>query len=440
VRRPPPLIMGVVSLLAYRDGLSFVRLNKKVAGRAVAIVACLGLLIIAGASAASTSTSVPNASFEDGWFHGKIRCWNVTPAAASRLTVTGHAHSGSWAAYASAARPTNGQLELTTDRTDGCQIPVNAKRSYTLDLWARSTAGAQPVVYTYSGLWRRWYVGDVIPPAPALRDQKVALPAIPEGVTRVSVGMVFPGSGVVVMDDVTLTPIDSTLFQPSFTPESGLITNEFAYWNAHKPSAVISPDWEMTSGSLFGLEGGGYTGRIDDQSPDADSLRSTNSAIFRLNTRNHSFQDVLVTMKLNLVRLVSTGVTPKVDWDGVHLFLRYQSQFELYYASVARRDGHVVIKKKCRGGDVNGGTYYSLGSSELSGWSMPLGTWHSVGATVRTNHDGSVTIELYRDDKVITTATDTGIGCPPITNAGATGIRGDNAEFKFRDFMVAPIS
>jgi hypothetical protein len=414
-----------------------VRLNKS---RAVAMVACLGLLITAGASAADTSTSVPNASFEDGWSHGKVRCWNVTPEADSRLTVTGHAHSGGWAAYASGHGSANSRIELTTDRTNGCRIPVNALRSYTLDLWSRSTAGAQPVVYTYSDAWRRWYVGDVIAPTSKLREQKVALPILPAGVTGVSVGMVFPGSGTVVLDDVTLTPIDSTLFQPSFKTESGLVTNEFAYWNARKPTAVISPDWQMTSGSLFGLEGGGYTGRIDDVSPDAVSQKSTNSAIFRLNTRDRSFQNVLVTMKLNLIRLVSTAVTPKVDWDGVHLFLRYQSQFELYYASVARRDGHVVIKKKCKGGDVNGGTYYSLGSSEQSGWPMPPGTWHSVGATVRTNRDGSVTIELYRDNRVITTATDTGIGCPPITAAGATGIRGDNTEFKFRDFMVAPIS
>jgi hypothetical protein len=129
-----------------------------------------------------------------------------------------------------------------------------------------------------------------------------------------------------------------------------------------------------------------------------------------------------------------------VDWDGVHIFLHYQSQYELYYASVARRDGHVVIKKKCKGGPSNGGSYYPLDNSEISGLPFPLGTWRAVGASVRTNADGTVTIVLYRDGKAYTSATDTGIGCAPITNAGATGIRGDNAEFEFNNFTISPLS
>jgi hypothetical protein len=40
--------------------------------------------------------------------------------------------------------------------------------------------------------------------------------------------------------------------------------------------------------------------------------------------------------------------------------LRYQSETSLYYASINRRDGTSVIKKKVTGGPDNGGTYYDL--------------------------------------------------------------------------------
>jgi hypothetical protein len=195
----------------------------------------------------------------------------------------------------------------------------------------------------------------------------------------------------------------------------------------------------MTSGSLFALNGNGYSGKVDGGVPDALSVTSTGSAIFRLNTRNYTFGDVQVSMRLNLAGLRSTSRTPAVDWDGVHIFLHYQSQYELYYASVARRDGHVVIKKKCLGGTSNGGSYYALANSEVSGLSFPYGSWQSVGASIRNNADGSVTITLQRNGKVVSSATDSGVGCAPIRAAGATGIRGDNAEFQFADYTVSDL-
>jgi hypothetical protein len=402
-------------------------------------------LITAAASVASTSSSVPNSSFEDGWSHGKVRCWNVAPESLGHLTVTNNAHAGRWAGFV-AGKAGKGRLteqaELMTDRSEACRVAVNARRSYTLNFWVRSGVTVQPVVHSYAPEaegWRRWFAGAEIPPARMLGFHTIALPIIPDGVTSLSVGLRFAGSDTVVLDDVSLSPVNSTLFQPTFDRGEKVVTNEFAYWSPHAAAAAISPYWEMTSGSLFADDGSGWTGHIDDVAPDAASRKGTNSSVFRLNTREYTFRDVMVTMQLNLARMVSTPATPRVAWDGVHIFLRYQSQYELYYASVARRDGHVVIKKKCRGGRENGGTYYELGSGEVSGWQFPLDTWQAVGATVRTNSNGSVTIALYRNDKIVTSATDNGVGCAPFRGAGAAGIRGDNTEFRFRDFMIAPI-
>ncbi len=44
---------------------------------------------------------------------------------------------------------------------------------------------------------------------------------------------------------------------------------------------------------------------------------------------------------------------------GAHLLALPKPQ-HLYYATIARRDGVAVIKKKCPGGSSNGGTYYDL--------------------------------------------------------------------------------
>ncbi|WP_344935198.1 hypothetical protein [Actinoplanes nipponensis] len=406
------------------------------------------------AAAGTTSVAVPNSSFGDGWLDGKLKCWNTGPSGAAKLTLTSRSHSGPWAAHATGTTAAGSQVVLSTDRTEACPIPVTAGRQYTLGFWMSSSAGAQPVVSSYSTTagWTEWFRGTKISATTDLRRYTAVLPVVPTGVTRLSVGLSFPGTGTVVLDDVDLTAPETVLtapqttapaapaalFQPVF-PASGLVTNEFAYWNPTDPQRADSRDWEMTSGSLFALDGSGYSGKVDGGSPDVRSVTNTGSAIFRLNTRDHSFGDVQVAMKLNVSGLTATSRTPAVDWDGVHIFLHYQSQYELYYASVARRDGHVVIKKKCLGGPSNGGAYYALGSSEVSGLSLPLNSWQDVGASIRNNADGSVFIALQRNGKTVSTATDSGVGCAPIRAAGATGIRGDNAEFRFSGFTVSAL-
>jgi hypothetical protein len=96
----------------------------------------------------------------------------------------------------------------------------------------------------------------------------------------------------------------------------------------------------------------------------------------------------------------------------------------------------VVIKKKCPGGPSNGGTYYELGPGEVANHPIPFGTDQKVGAAVVNNADGSVTLTLSLSGTRIITATDTGVGCSPITQAGKVGIRGDNDNFTFSGFTV----
>ncbi len=190
----------------------------------------------------------------------------------------------------------------------------------------------------------------------------------------------------------------------------------------------------MDSGLLFRRSGTGWTGIPDNRVPDATSSTGTNSAVFRLNTKRRDFGDVKVSMELLNNAMTTTSTTPAVAWDGVHVFLRRQDETNLYYVSVNRRDGHVEIKKKCSGGPSNDGTYYTL--ADKSGFAIPFGAWQKVAATVKTNTDGSVSVALLQADQPVLSVLDTGTGCAPILAPGGTGVRGDNDDFQFRNFVV----
>ncbi len=224
-------------------------------------------------------------------------------------------------------------------------------------------------------------------------------------------------------------------FRPTLPAAPGLITNEYAYHNPAHSDAVLSPDWIATSGSLFGRDHTGWTGPIDRDPPGPRSVRHTGSAVFRLITRRSDFGNVDVQFRLSLARITSTSDTPRRAWDGVHIWVRYQSQYESYAVSVARRDGVVLIKKKCRGGPTNGGRYYTL-TRAVTGHAPSLGTWRYVGATAVDNPDGSVRVTMLINGRYVVGATDRGVGCAPIRSAGAVGIRGDNTEFSFAAFRA----
>lgn len=262
-----------------------------------------------------------------------------------------------------------------------------------------------------------------------------APPPPPPSTTSTTAASITTTTTSAPVTTTTTAPAPSALFEDTFDRADGLVTNEYAYWNPNLTDAVTSPDWEMTSGSLFTRDDHGYTGVPDDVGPNAQSTNATNSAVFRLTTKRADFSDVAVSFDLDMLGLTSTATTPPVAWDGLHVFLRYQSEYSLYYASIDRRDGTTVIKKKVPGGESNGGTYYDLGTTGTH--PIPFGKWDHVLATITTNADDSVTIQLFANGTLVASAVDDGsVGGPPILNAGKVGIRGDNAEFEFDDFTV----
>ncbi len=223
--------------------------------------------------------------------------------------------------------------------------------------------------------------------------------------------------------------LSSVLFGTDFGYEDGLITNEYEYWNPSDPTRVESSYWEMTSGSVFASTGTGWTGVPDDTEPNATSSNGNNSVIFRMVTKKSDFENVTVSFSALHQGFTSSVSTPEVDWDGFHIFLRYQDSATLYYATANRRDDKVVIKKK------KTGTYYDL--SDYNDYTVTFMEWHRIKATIKTTVGGDVEIKLYIDEVLVASGTDDGtLGGAPITNPGRVGIRGDNSNLNFDDFIV----
>jgi hypothetical protein len=239
-------------------------------------------------------------------------------------------------------------------------------------------------------------------------------------------------AAVVVLQVIRI--LNRPLLVDDFDQPNGLITNEFAAYNPHDPAAVQSPVWIATSGSLFARDGAGWTGVPDTGTPGPRSLSVTDSAVFRIVTKNENFQNVSVSFSLFVQHFMpgQGGVMP--SFQGVHVFLRYQSPDLLYVVSVDRRDGIITIKKKVPGGPSAGGTYYTLAQAHGK---ATVRRWEQVTASAVNNGEGGVDIKAWLDGRLRLSAVDNGVGdAAPITHAGRVGLRGDYTEFLFHGFTV----
>jgi hypothetical protein len=239
---------------------------------------------------------------------------------------------------------------------------------------------------------------------------------------------------VVVVVIELISFLSRPLLFDNFDRPNGLITNEFAYYNQKNPAAVASSVWIATSGSLFARDHAGWTGVPDTGTPDPQSAKRTDSSVFRIVTRRTDFQNIAVSFSLLVQRFYSPQGDTDVTWQGVHVFLRYQSPELLYVVSVDRRDGVIVIKKKVPGGVSAGGTYYTLAMIHAT---SSVNRWEQVKATA-INSGANVDLKVWIDGQLKVQAVDSGAGdAAPITQPGRVGLRGDYTEFMFKDFTVA---
>lgn len=228
----------------------------------------------------------------------------------------------------------------------------------------------------------------------------------------------------------------SGVFASSFSGPDRLITNEFAHWNPQSSATPRSPDWDVTSGSLFARDGVGWSGKPDMETPDATSTTSTGSSVLRMTTRRTDFRDARVSLQLRNLGVVSDSENTVSNIDGVHILLRWQSPVEFYVVSINRRDDYVVIKKKLPGGDEEGGHYITLGWTHHP---VMYGTWQTWMTQISTDPKGKIVIEATEAGHLVLTASDQDTEESRISRAGAVGLRADNCEFELRDFRAVPL-
>lgn len=242
-----------------------------------------------------------------------------------------------------------------------------------------------------------------------------------------------------VTQKAVVPAVNAPLFQDTFEGADGVITNEYAFWNPTLKDAVQSANWELTSGTIFRKGGMGATG-IPDGGGVMNALSSiaNNNCIFRCVTKRKDFGDFKAAFDFTASGLVTGAQTPAVDWDGAHVFLRYQSEQSLYYASFIRRDGKVVIKKKIPGGPSNGGTYYDM--SPYVANVLPLNKLAKIEATIKNVATGVQITLSVNGTKVLDVIDNGSVGGAPITTPGGTGLRGDNLNFTFDNFTVSSLS
>jgi hypothetical protein len=305
-----------------------------------------------------------------------------------------------------ACRVDGGRWKACPART---QVPALPAGDHDLDVRASDRAGnvdPTPATVTWT-----------VEPAPA---PKPTAPAAPPVTT-------------------TPQPPAGTLLFDGFDGPDSVITNGYAYFS-RDTRAFRSDIWEVEVGTLLRRGGTGWSGVPDGNDTNRDSSAGTGSQMFRMWTKRDDFGNVRVTTKLRHEGWTEGSPDwPVKSWDGLKLWLRRGGRtgsFNLYTAEVSRRQGNIMIQKKCQDSDE----YTILEQSRSGGEYAPrIGEWDEVGGSVRTNSDGSVTIEVIRGGRVVLTATDTGEGgCPPITAPGRVGIRSENMQFSIDDFAVRP--
>jgi hypothetical protein len=146
----------------------------------------------------------------------------------------------------------------------------------------------------------------------------------------------------------------------------------------------------------------------------------TSAPTFRAHTVDRHFGNVSLSVKFRIDGYERGGHA----WDGVHFGFRYHSQFDLYYVSVARRDGTVVVKRKV------GGKYLQLASVPHT---VAVGVWHHAHVEVRSGPSGPVGIVVEVDDAVVR-VNDRQPG--KLRGRGGISVRSDNVRANFDDLSI----
>jgi hypothetical protein len=220
------------------------------------------------------------------------------------------------------------------------------------------------------------------------------------------------------------------LFRDNFDGRDRVITNHYAYFAPPYVDAHRSPTWQVESGCALRRDNQLWTGVPTTNLPNRDCTDGSGSAVFRMWTRRSDFGNVAVSLGLR-----NEGYAPEGEsWDGVKIYLRRQDGDNFYTAEVNRREGNVIVQRKCDG------AYTLLGGARSAVTPAFEGKSDEVGGTVVNLSDDEVRIQVVRQGEVVLEAIDPAGTCDVLRKPGRIGIRGDRTEFYVDGLEVRGLS
>jgi hypothetical protein len=240
----------------------------------------------------------------------------------------------------------------------------------------------------------------------------------------------------------TTIPAGASTIQDSFDGLDGVITSPLYYLSASFPGGGTSKStnpselWEGDSGTFHRQGAWGYSGRPIDWA---------NKYFFRYNTRNFNVGDATIAWQYRSGAFGQDGYAVEGS-DATGVWLRYQTQYNLYVWQFDRTNSCMQLKRKVPGQNWTGpanlvsnkGVYYSLptdSAQPIFGANQYCITWEGVRsllpaseaakpgfpklahdsvttydfkATVKTLPNGTVQIQGYRAGVLVYSATDDG--------------------------------
>lgn len=167
--------------------------------------------------------------------------------------------------------------------------------------------------------------------------------------------------------------------------------------------------FEVTSGTWRAAGAGGVSAQ-------------TSSPTFRARSAQADLGSPRVDLLFRVDRFLDG---PEVhDWDGVHVGVRSTSPDDLYYVSVARRDGSVAVKRK------SGGHYETLAVADHD---LADDDWHRATVTV-ADTPGGTRLQLSIDGEPVLEARDDVQHA--LSPGGRVLVRSDNVSAAFADVRV----
>jgi hypothetical protein len=228
------------------------------------------------------------------------------------------------------------------------------------------------------------------------------------------------------------------------SPEQVLLREDFSGDNRLLLTSPVRPEycadgrdkWQVTNGSLFIHDGAGYSGVPTERQSKTTCPTPGDGGSYRF--RMHS-AETFTDGRLSLdYKLAARGEGKVYSYDGLHLWIRHESEHALYAVSIGRWDGRFVIKKKLPlteqkcADPSNEGCYSELAPPVVRPGLITADAWRH--AEVRTyGTDDGLAITLYIDGQKILDVIDDGRTAGRIIPRGAIGIRGDNTEFYIKN-------